>query len=90
MSGECRTMGSTAAADWHGANGLRVPKTGALPETGGWKQAALELWSGVKLMARGLGALCCQLGKELGGTLLKTRSLTLWRETPEEIAKGGK
>lgn len=86
MSEECRTMELTAAAGWHGADGLKVQ----MPETGSWEQAALELWSGVKLMARGLGSLCCQMGKELGCALLETRSLTLWRETPEEIAKGGK
>lgn len=90
MSGKYRTMELAAGAGWHGTDSLWVQNAGALPETGSWKQAALELWSGVKLMVRGLGSLCCQMGKELGYALLETKSLTLWRETPEQIAKGGK
>ncbi len=53
------------------------------------EQAVKKLWQGLGLMLFGILALAWQLVRLAGTALLSPGSLTLWRESPKEIAKGG-
>lgn len=61
------------------------------------KEAARELRNGAGQVVRGVGrifravwAVLSQLAEAAAWNSGKIHNLTMWRETPEEIAKGGK
>lgn len=65
---------------------LRQPSSLACQTNGQFEYAAEKLWKGLGLTVYGICALlCCALR-----AVLSPGSLTLWQESPEEIAKGGK